>query len=56
VPWPVDYRTSGREGIGLMRDNPVDSLQTTTVAVREWLGLFAYFLSGRIDQLVPGPE
>ena len=21
-PWPVDYRTSGKEGIGVMRDNP----------------------------------
>ncbi len=56
VPWPVDYRTSGTEGLGLMRDNPVDSLQTTTMAIREWIGLVAYFLSGRIDQLVPGPD
>ena len=56
VPWPVDYRTSGTEGLGLMRDNPVDSLQTTTMAIREWIGLIAYFLSGRIDRLVPGPD
>ncbi|TIW70011.1 MAG: YdcF family protein, partial [Mesorhizobium sp.] len=27
----------------------------TTIAVREWIGLFAYRLSGRIDQLFPGP-
>ena len=55
VPWPVDYRTSGREGIGLFRDNPADSLQVTTMAIREWVGLFAYWLSGRIDQPFPGP-
>ena len=42
LPWPVDYRTSGKEGIGVMRDNPADSLQTTTMAVREWIGLIAY--------------
>jgi len=54
VPWPVDYRTSGREGIGLFRDNPADSLQATTMAIREWIGLFAYWLSGRIDQPFPG--
>ncbi|MER9585054.1 YdcF family protein [Mesorhizobium sp. M0276] len=54
VPWPVDYRTSGREGIGLFRDNPADSLQATTVAIREWIGLIAYWLSGRIDQPFPG--
>ncbi|RUZ06139.1 YdcF family protein, partial [Mesorhizobium sp. M7A.F.Ca.CA.001.09.1.1] len=54
VPWPVDYRTSGREGVGLFRDNPADSLQATTMAIREWIGLFAYWLSGRIDQPFPG--
>ena len=55
LPWPVDYRTSGREGVGLMRDNPQDSLQNTSVAIREWIGLLAYWLSGRIDTPFPGP-
>ncbi len=55
IPWPVDYRTTGKEGVGFYRDNPVDSLQTTTMAIREWIGLFAYRLSGRIDQFFPGP-
>ncbi len=55
IPWPVDYRTSGKEGFGLFRDNPADSLQTTTMAIREWIGLVAYWLSGRIDQPFPGP-
>ncbi|CAI2934533.1 YdcF family protein [Aminobacter niigataensis] len=56
VAWPVDYRTSGEEGIGLFTDNPADSLQNTTMAVREWVGLVAYWLSGRIDSPLPGPE
>ncbi|MET0598323.1 MAG: YdcF family protein [Mesorhizobium sp.] len=56
VPWPTDYRTSGREGLGLFRDNEVDALQTTSVALREWIGLVAYWLSGRIDTPFPGPE
>ncbi|MEW6632520.1 MAG: YdcF family protein [Pseudomonadota bacterium] len=55
IAWPVDYRTSGEEGIGLFRDNPADSLQATTMAIREWIGLFAYRLSGKIDQFFPGP-
>lgn len=55
VPWPVDYRTSGEEGIGLFRDNPADSLQVTSLALREWLGLIAYWLSGRIASPLPGP-
>jgi len=56
VPWPVDYRTSGREGVGVMQDNPVDSLQTTTMAIREWIGLIGYKFSGRIDSVFPGPD
>jgi uncharacterized SAM-binding protein YcdF (DUF218 family) len=55
LPWPVDYRTSGEEGIGVMRDNPADSLQTTTMAIREWIGLIAYKFVGRIDSVFPGP-
>jgi uncharacterized SAM-binding protein YcdF (DUF218 family) len=55
LPWPVDYRTSGEEGFGLFRDNAADALQNTTVAIREWIGLFAYWLSGRIDDPFPGP-
>jgi uncharacterized SAM-binding protein YcdF (DUF218 family) len=56
IPWPTDYRTSGAEGVGFFRDNPTDSLETTTMAVREWIGLLAYWLSGRIDTLFPAPE
>jgi len=55
LPWPTDYRTSGREGVGMFRDSPVDTLQTTTLALREWIGLAAYFLTGRIDRLLPAP-
>ncbi|MGB3834061.1 MAG: YdcF family protein [Mesorhizobium sp.] len=55
VPWPVDYRTTGQEGIGFLTDNPVDSLQATTLAIREWIGLLAYWLTGRIDSVFPGP-
>lgn len=55
IAWPVDYRTSGQEGVGLFTDNPADSLQNTTMAMREWIGLTAYWLSGRIDGPFPGP-
>ncbi|MBZ9668968.1 YdcF family protein [Mesorhizobium sp. ES1-3] len=55
IPWPVDYRTTGKEGVGFFRDNAADSLENTTIAVREWIGLFAYWLSGRIDEPFPAP-
>ena len=55
VPWPVDYRTSGEEPFGIAQDNALDSLQNMSVAVREWIGLAVYRLTGRTDQLVPSP-
>jgi uncharacterized SAM-binding protein YcdF (DUF218 family) len=56
VPWPVDYRTSGAERFGLAEDNFFDSTQNTALAIREWIGLAAYRMTGRIDTLVPGPD
>lgn len=53
VPWPTDYRTAGNEPFGFARDNAMDSLQNVTVGLREWIGLVAYRLSGRIDELLP---
>lgn len=53
VPWPADYRTAGDEPFGLARDNVSDSLQNLTIAMREWIGLVAYRLTGRIDKIFP---
>lgn len=55
VPWPVDYRSTGRERIGFDVVNPVLNLTTTGVAVREWIGLVAYAITGRIDTVFPSP-
>ena len=54
VPWPSDYRTSGTETLGLAQDNVADSLRNLALATREWIGLVAYRLTGRIDQIFPG--
>lgn len=53
VPWPADYRTTGDEHPGLAQDNAIDSLQNTAIAIREWIGLVAYRLTGRTDRLLP---
>jgi uncharacterized SAM-binding protein YcdF (DUF218 family) len=51
-PYPVDWRV-GRvldiDGISLL------GLRRADIAVREWVGLAAYRLRGRIDDLFPGP-
>ena len=54
VPWPADYRTSGREKIGIAEDNPYDSLSNLNVGLREWIGLLAYWWTGKIDEILPG--
>jgi uncharacterized SAM-binding protein YcdF (DUF218 family) len=56
IPWPTDYRSSGEEAFGLDFANPVHSLNTTTVALKEWIGLAAYHWTGRIDSMLPGPQ
>ena len=33
----------------------VEGLGRTDLAVREWMGLIAYRLTGKIDELLPGP-
>lgn len=55
VPWPADYRTSGREGVSFFADNTADALANTTTAMREWIGLVTYWLTGRIDSPFPSP-
>jgi uncharacterized SAM-binding protein YcdF (DUF218 family) len=55
VAWPTDYRTAGNERLSFARDNAIDCLQNMTLAIREWAGLAAYRLSGKIDSLFPAP-
>lgn len=56
VPWPVDYRGTGAEGFGFTLHQPAENVTVTTLAMREWAGLIAYYLTGRIDDLLPTPE
>lgn len=52
VPYPVDYRTQPTGGWfpGLP-----GGLTNLTMAVHEWVGLVAYRLMGRTDEIFPGP-
>lgn len=54
TPWPSDYRTAGIEYLGPAQDNVADSLRNLSLAIREWIGLLAYRLTGRIDEILPG--
>ena len=54
TPWPTDYRTAGTVGLTLDFSQPTANAQLTATALREWIGLLAYFLSGRTSGLYPG--
>ena len=53
---PVDWRvgTSARD---ILSFTPFanDGLGRTDIGMREWIGLLAYWMSGRIDTVFPGP-
>lgn len=54
-PWPVDYRTRGRQDFWRFFSKPSEGWRRMDNAVREWAGLLAYRLTGRTATLFPGP-
>jgi len=55
IPYPVDYRTRGTQDIGRLFESIPDGLKRTDLAAKEWAGLIAYRLMGRIDEVFPRP-
>jgi len=55
VPWPTDYLASGAEGVRIKPDQSTENVAVSNLALREWAGLLGYWLTGRIDELLPGP-
>ena len=52
---PVDRRVGGREDLLRFTTLSVDGLDRVNTGIREWMGLAAYWLTGKIDRLLPGP-
>lgn len=53
--YPVDWRVGGRGDVLRFAALSLDGLDRVNVGFREWLGLAAYWLTGKIDVLLPGP-
>jgi uncharacterized SAM-binding protein YcdF (DUF218 family) len=53
-PYPVDWRTS-RENLLMPFNLAGEGLERTDLAIREWMGLAAYRISGKTSELLPGP-
>jgi uncharacterized SAM-binding protein YcdF (DUF218 family) len=55
-PWPVDYRTRGSEDFLKPFDKVSEGLRRVDTATREWVGLLAYWFTGRTNALFPSPD
>ena len=55
-PYPVDWRIGPRADLRWFSPIAAEGLQRTELAVHEWLGLFAYWLTGKTRRFLPGPE
>ena len=54
-PYPVDWRTRGWSDVYKLQTDWIAGLDLTDTAAHEWLGLIAYRLTGKIDELLPSP-
>ena len=55
-PYPVDWRTRGWSDVLTIQSDFLKGLSLTNIAVHEWIGLVAYRLTGKIDELFPSPS
>lgn len=53
TPYPVDFRTEGKQGRFLFTMTGGEALEVTDLAVKEWIGLVAYYLTGRSSHVLP---
>ncbi|NTF40332.1 YdcF family protein [Rhizobium rhizogenes] len=55
VPWPVDYRSTGKETLRFDFTQPSLNAQLLATGLREWTGLVGYYFVGRTSALYPAP-
>ncbi len=55
IAYPVAYRTMGAGEHRQWVFDPARNLRTFELAMHEWIGLAAYWVTGRIHHLFPGP-
>ncbi|MEX6507479.1 YdcF family protein [Jiella sp. M17.18] len=56
VPVPVDYRTPAGADLWRPSNDTTRNLEKVHFALREYLGLLAYWIAGRTSALFPGPN
>jgi uncharacterized SAM-binding protein YcdF (DUF218 family) len=56
IPWPVDYRTSGPGDAWRLFPRASEGLRRVDLAAKEWAGLLAYYITGRISAFLPAQD
>jgi uncharacterized SAM-binding protein YcdF (DUF218 family) len=54
-PYPVDWRVGGRDDLWSFTNFAADGWGRSDTALREWLGLVAYWMTGKTSELLPRP-
>ena len=54
IPYPVDYQTVGPQDYTVYYEGFLN-VKDVRVGLHEWLGLFAYWVTDKTNQLFPGP-
>lgn len=55
-PYPTDWRVGGAGDLLKFSAFSLDGLERVDLAMREWIGLAAYWISGKTGGFFPGPE
>jgi uncharacterized SAM-binding protein YcdF (DUF218 family) len=55
-PFPVDWRIGGRSELFQFAPSALEGLGRIDTAIREWIGLTAYWATGKTSEFFPGPE
>jgi uncharacterized SAM-binding protein YcdF (DUF218 family) len=53
--WPVDYRAPRPLDVTRVYGSVPEGLRRVDIVMREYVGLVAYYLTGRTESLLPGP-
>ena len=56
IPYPVAFKSTGKEGQWYVPRSAATALGNMEAAVHEYVGLWVYHLTGRIDNLFPAPS
>jgi uncharacterized SAM-binding protein YcdF (DUF218 family) len=55
-PYPVDWRMGGRDDLLRFSVHFIEGLSRLDTASREWMGLIAYWITGKTSEFFPGPS